>query len=575
MDKLSEKINTVKLAWYLRKSSRDGEKQVLSITSQEEECGELSASWKLPRPIHIFKESRSAKIAWARQEFTEMVRLIEAGTINVVMCWHLNRLARNMREGGILIDLLSEGKLKIVTTNGEIYDENSDMSIVSFHFGASKQYSANLSRDVKRGHKMKAYLRGLPPGIATVGFLNSKQGEKGTRWWNVDQDKFWKVGKILEMFLTGNYSANKLHIYATNQLGLVTTTRKKLGGKPFKRDKFNELLKNPIHAGFFYVQGTRYELDKSLPRHITENEHEKILNMFGNRKRPKVQKHKMLFSGYIFSDTGDYIGGDPKFQMFCDCKHKFSYMNTDACPKCKLKISEMVNARYYHRLYYSNVRKRKNGEPFKSIEEQEILKVFKEEVVDKLQMPKVLLDWSKKYIQELRDKEINDGLKIKNDKDKRRTDYERKKQRTRQMYRDQLSTEEEFKQDMAILDKEYADLDRDVKVVDWYSKMNEIVDLSEEIKNIFEKGSYDAKRNILSKIGANLIWNDKNLIVSNRNSINKLIEGIKCIAPYFNRLEPKKVLANKGQNDVFDQVCLSMRNRRDSNPRDGITRPPL
>lgn len=124
-----------------------------------------------------------------------MLSLVTKGQVNAILCWHLNRIARNMTEGGVLIDLLIEGKLVIVTVDGDVYDNSSDMGVIAQLFGASKQYSMALSRDVKRGQRDKARNYGLPQGLATIGFLNSKQGDKGQRWWNVDEERFWKIKK--------------------------------------------------------------------------------------------------------------------------------------------------------------------------------------------------------------------------------------------------------------------------------------------------------------------------------------------------------------------------------------------
>lgn len=78
------------------------------------------------------------------------------------------------------------------------------------------------------------------------------------------------------MFLTGTYSAGKLHKYAVDVLNLTTVKRKRTGGNPIVMSRIYDILKDPIYAGFFYYGNERYELDTKLPRLITEAQHVKI-----------------------------------------------------------------------------------------------------------------------------------------------------------------------------------------------------------------------------------------------------------------------------------------------------------
>lgn len=567
MDKIRDRIRGLRIADYFRKSSRDGEKQALSIPSQEIECNEFRSSKSLPKPIVVFKESKSAKYAGKREGFTEMVTLIEDGKINAILCWNLNRLARNMREGGILIDLLSEGKLVIITSNGDVYDETSDMSIVASLFGASKQFSMTLSRDVKRGQRNKAAAFGYGTSSAPIGFFNSKEGEKGARWWYVDNERIWKVKKLFELFLTERYSVGKICKYANDELKLTTPLKKKLGGRSVTLANTYKMLKNPVYAGFFIVQGKRYELNNDLPRVITEEEHKLLLEMISNNKRPKVQKHDALFSGFILSDKNDFIGQDVKFQLVCDCKHKFAYRDKTHCPNCEKRITQIENPKYTSQAYYYNNRKKKAKLKYKSISEISITDKLLNEVIDKIELPTLLLEWSKQYINELQDKEVSAGLKVNSDRVTRQAEYERKKIRTREMYRDEKITEEEYDFDMAKLDTDYKDLTQVPKLLDWATKMNELVDLSLCIKETLIQGNFQAKRSILNKLGSNFIWDDEKLTIINRKSVNALIFGSQSIYSDSDGFGKEKTLAMQEFNPDMEQIHISLRKMRDSNSR--------
>lgn len=85
--------------------------------------------------------------------------------------------------------------------------------------------------------------------------------------------------------------------------------------------------------------------------------------------------------------------------------------------------------------------------------------------------------------------------------------------------------------------------------------MNEIVDLTTSMKEVLEKGSVQARRNILSKLGSNLVWNDKELNIINDIAIEKLVQGIKGIKEENPEFEPKNYVANKRSKEKTE--CLN------------------
>jgi DNA invertase Pin-like site-specific DNA recombinase len=86
---------------YCRKSSEAEDRQVLSIESQTRELEQLAA--KLNFPIaEILTESMSAK-APGRPVFNEMMQRLYRGEAAGIICWKLDRLARNSVDGGSII----------------------------------------------------------------------------------------------------------------------------------------------------------------------------------------------------------------------------------------------------------------------------------------------------------------------------------------------------------------------------------------------------------------------------------------------------------------------------------------
>lgn len=533
---------------YARKSSESEDKQMLSISSQLDEAKRIAEYYKLPNFIEIFQESKSAKKEFLRPEFMRMIQMIKNGRIDTIVCWKLDRLARNMTEGGMLIDLISSGTLKAIITHDKVYHPTDNVLLMSVEFGQGKQFVKDLSVNVKRGQEKKARM-GIPHGVATLGFLNDKTEEKGNRSWMIDEMRLKSIKILLDMFLTGTYSAGKLHKYAILSLKLTTVKRKRIGGEFITLSRIYEILKDPIYAGFFYQSGERYELDEKLPRLITEEEHNKIKMILSKKNIPKVQHHFTTYSGFLQSESGDFIGQDVKYQLICDCKEKFAYRSKSHCPKCGKEISKLENPKYLDFTYYYNVKKKKSGSQYKVLTEKKITEEMVSFVDKHLTFSEDLANWSKKYITELKNKEINDRIFLEQKNEADEVEYESKKTRLRAMLRDEQITDEEYKSDLEALNKKYTVGTKKQNSVDWYSQMNEIVDLTLYMSKVLESGTLQAKRNILSKLGSNLVWDDKNLFIYNRPAINKLVNGVKLSMQVSTKFEPKLPFVTQGLNE--------------------------
>ena len=553
-------FSKLKVANYNRKSSESEDKQMLSIQSQIDEAERIREYHKLPEFIATFRESKSAKTEFVRPEFSQMMAMNDRGEIDAIVCWKPDRLARNMTEGGKIIDRLSSGKLKAIITHDKVYYPWDNVIVLAVEFGQGKQFVKELSINVKRGQEKKARM-GIPHGVASLGFLNDKTEEKGNRKWIVDDLRLGAIRVLFERFLTGTYSAGKLHRYAVNDLKLTTVKRKRIGGDLIVLSRIYEILKDPIYAGFFFQGGERYELEASLPRLITEDEHNKIKEILARKNIPKSQRHETLFAGFIQSEVGKSMGQDVKYQLICDCKYKFAYMDRTHCPQCGREIARLENPKYLTFTYYYNVSKKKAYQPYKSLSEVFVTNKLVSFVENNLTFSESLADWSKKYISELKDKEINESIFKKKKDESDKAEYESKKSRLRNMLRDEQITNEEYKIDLEELNRRYDQSSIKKSDVDWYRKMNEIVDLTLCAIEVLQSGSIQAKRNILSKLGSNLVWNDKELNIYNSSAVNKLVEGIKLAKSISPKFEPSNFVVGKGLNektDAFSPVFSTM-----------------
>ncbi len=138
---------------YARKSSESEEKQVRSLGDQNSECYELAQRFGL-NVIETINEAESAKEPDIRPKFRAMVEGFKQGKYEGVIAWHPDRLARNMKDAGELIDLLDKQIIKDLKFVSFTFENNTTgKMLLGISFVLSKQYSDQLSDNVKRGNK--------------------------------------------------------------------------------------------------------------------------------------------------------------------------------------------------------------------------------------------------------------------------------------------------------------------------------------------------------------------------------------------------------------------------------------
>jgi site-specific DNA recombinase len=141
---------------YLRKSSdENSDKQLKSIGDQLQDIKEKILDPLKIDPSHytIVKEEHSAKEADTRFEFSKMLVDLRTGKYQGLIAWHPDRLARNMKEAGEVIDMLDKFVIKDLLFATASYEDNANgKMMLGITFALSKQYSEHLSEAVLRGY---------------------------------------------------------------------------------------------------------------------------------------------------------------------------------------------------------------------------------------------------------------------------------------------------------------------------------------------------------------------------------------------------------------------------------------
>jgi len=153
---------------YIRKSTDEEDRQVLSLEAQEIELKEFARKEKL-EIVGIFKESQTAKEP-GRPIFNDMLSRIEKGEANGILAWHPDRLARNSVDGGKIIYFIDSGKIQLLKFPTFWFEPTPQGKfMLNIAFGQSKYFVDNLSENTKRGLRQKLR-RGELPGYAPLGY---------------------------------------------------------------------------------------------------------------------------------------------------------------------------------------------------------------------------------------------------------------------------------------------------------------------------------------------------------------------------------------------------------------------
>ena len=209
---------------YIRKSTDEDDRQVLSLEAQETELREFAEKERLTI-IDTFRESQTAKEP-GRPIFNKMLERIEKGEADGILAWHPDRLARNSVDGGKIIFLIDSEKIKSLKFPTFWFEATPQGKfMLNIAFGQSKYFVDNLSENTKRGLRQKLR-RGELPGPAPLGYLNDLRTHTIVK----DPERFRLVRKIFELYATGNYSLKDLRKF-TISAGLFSRSGNKLSVK--------------------------------------------------------------------------------------------------------------------------------------------------------------------------------------------------------------------------------------------------------------------------------------------------------------------------------------------------------
>lgn len=532
---------------YARKSSEDKSKQIQSIQSQIEVLQEYAKRNGL-QIVGIMKEEKSGKTPGIRAVFHNMLQLIEKGEANAILVWKLDRIARNLLEGGRVIDMLQNGIIQEIRTPEERHLPTDNVYSIAIQLCGANQYSRDLSINVKRGLNDKIK-KGWRPGTAPEGYLNSKTKERGANDILIDPQRFQLVRKMWDLMLTGNYTPPHILDIANNKWGYRTRITKRKGNKPLSRSAIYRIFTNPFYAGIFYWGKEKVQYEGIHQKMITLEEFDRVQKLLGRKGKPRPKTHRFAYTGSL---------------RCAECGCLFTAIEKEKLIKSTNEIKKYT--------YYFCTRKKKTIKcsQKKVLTEQDLELQIKNEL-EKFTILPEFLHWALEILNEKNDKEIEDRSKIYETQQKAVAQSQKELDELTKMRYRLLIDDETFLKEKKELQSKIGILKQ--KLNETESRAERWLELTEKTFNFatyarqrFLTGGLELKKEILMTLGQNPVIREGKLVIEPNEWLQPIKNGYPALEAEYLRLEPIKMAQNRHKMEVLSSIRTQWRGQGDLNP---------
>lgn len=579
----TQKNETILWCEYNRKSSDEGSgKQIISIERQQEELETRFPREKYKRDYHLW-ESRSAFKKDNRPEFNKLIQLIEKGKVNGIICWAPDRLSRNPLEAGMIVDLVTQGKIKDFRFGSYSFDNSAEgIMLLQFALSQSQYFSAKLSRDVRSGNRSHLQ-RGQWITVAPPGYLNKEDPITKEKYIDKDPDRFDVIKKAILSIIEGR---RPMDVFRQIQKSGYRTRRTKiLGDRHLSKASFYRIITDPFYCGL--MRRREGDFPGKHPPMITPEQYDQVQIRLGNKGSSRYSKTDFPYKDILkCGECGGSITCEEKYQIICPvCKNKFHRgKTTNICPKCFTKIEDMVNPKVLHYIFYHCTKRVHKNCSQGSISLDKLEKTIDDEL-QKFEIDEDYRDFAINHLNELNTIEEQEQSSIRERLIKRLEetnwnisnlirlrirkenvgDYEdENKQKVYDEEEDRLMA------DKNTLKEQIEKLDQKQK--EWIELTKDTFDFAYYARQHFANGDVTTKTQILSRLGQNLIIKDKELRIDEQNAFFLIKKSKEEISKIVNSLEPENMSYSSKELLCLDSVSSTVRRRRDSNSRGLVSR---
>ena len=299
----------IRCALYTRKSTEEGlEQEFNSLDAQREACAAYVASQKAEGWIALQEHYDDGGYSGGTLERPALQRLlkeIEAGGVDVVVVYKIDRLSRSLMDFAKLVEVFDRRNVTFVSVT-QSFNTTTSMGRLTLNVLLSfaqfeREVTGERIRDKFAASKKKGmWMGGTPP----LGYdiCERKLVVNGT-----EADT---VRLIFQRYLEfGCVRALRDNLATTGIVSKVWTSRsgKQHGNQPFDRGALYCLLKNRIYLGETIHKGTAYagEHRAIVPKELFDNVQERLAESRHRTRRASNIARGAPLAGLIFDDRGN------------------------------------------------------------------------------------------------------------------------------------------------------------------------------------------------------------------------------------------------------------------------------
>lgn len=309
---------------YARFSSHAQNEQ--SIEGQLKECVAFAErnGYKL---IHNYIDRALTGTTDRRPEFLRMIEDSKRKQFQFVICYQLDRFARNRYDSATYKSKLKKNGVRVLSAKENITEDASGILIEGVLESMAEYYSVELGQKIKRGMALSAEKCQFFGGSLPIGY---KTDEK--KKFILDEEKAPIVKKMFEMLASGsNYATIGRYL---NERGITTST----GGK-WGKNSFHHLFSNRKYLGKYIYKGK--EIDGGIPRIIDDvlfAEVQQILAKLADApSRGKAKIEYLLSQKLLCGLCGDNMTGMSAASRMKIIHHYYQCHTKQAHKKCNKK----------------------------------------------------------------------------------------------------------------------------------------------------------------------------------------------------------------------------------------------
>lgn len=190
-----------------------------------------------------------------RPGFQEMMADVNAGRLNVVMVYRLDRISRNVQEFSAMYEIFQQHNVSFISVK-ESFDTTTPMGrTVMYILAAFAQLERENTSERVTDNMQALGASGkwtggkLPSGMTSI---RCQIGNKEHSYLKVDKDTIWRPKLLYQLILDG-YTITKIERYCRDH-GIRSQT-----GKFFSTSQIHNIISNPVYCqnsieAFYYFQ---------------------------------------------------------------------------------------------------------------------------------------------------------------------------------------------------------------------------------------------------------------------------------------------------------------------------------